>query len=111
MKLPTNTLKNLTISAGIATALAGSASAKDIEAPKPVRTICKAAPIKSESKTIKEIFSTADINKDGKLSAEEFNKAYLAIVVQEKAKAAKAAKIKHPKTRVHIDNCPGCGLG
>ncbi len=76
MKLTTNTLKNLTISAGIATALAGSVSAKDIELRKPKIAICKAAPIKSESKTIKAFFTTADINKDGKLSAEEFNKVF-----------------------------------
>lgn len=111
MKLTINTLKNLTISAGIATALTGSVSAKDIEAPKPARAIFKAAPIKPEGKTIKAFFTTADVNKDGKLSAEEFNNAYRAIVALEKAKAAKAAKVKHPVPRVHIDNCPGCGLG
>ena len=108
MKLSSNTLKNIAISAGIAAAAAGSASAEGIEAVKPIRTICKAAPIKPESRTIKDFFTAADVNTDGKLSAEEFNNAYRAIVVQEKAKAA---KVKHPTPRVHIDNCPGCGLG
>jgi hypothetical protein len=76
--------------------------------PAPIQ--CKAAP---EAKAPKDIFSDADANKDGKLSLDEFNKAYALIVAQEKAKAARPAPPlpKLPGGGGIIENCPLCGLG
>lgn len=122
MKLSNRTLKNIAVSAGISATIIGSASAASIAPSKKGEPGCVVPPIKIPVapipadrvvkklglKSAKDFFTIADVNKDGKLSAEEFNKAYLAIVAQEKAKAAQA---KHPAPPMGPDGCPGCGLG
>ena len=120
MKIPSSTLKNIAVSAGIsATAITTASAANAITPAKPGSgkgcvvipaqvNAKRVAPVKQ--KTAKEIFAEADKNKDGKLSQDEFNKAFSAIVAQEKAK-----QVVKPKLPVMPhgpgNGCPGCGLG
>tara|TARA_B110000908_G_scaffold125939_1_gene147705 strand:- start:13685 stop:14029 length:345 start_codon:yes stop_codon:yes gene_type:complete len=114
MKISSNTLKTIAVSAGIsATAVGLGSAAAENGQPRP--TVCplpsiqaKHVVVRPKHKTAKGFFTEADINKDGKLSAKEFNKAYVAIIAQEKAKAAQA---KRPIPPHDPNGCPGCGLG
>ncbi|MDE0827317.1 MAG: EF-hand domain-containing protein [Akkermansiaceae bacterium] len=118
MKISSKTLKTIAVSAGISATVVGLGSAADIAAAEngqPRPTVCPLPPIQEKRvvvrpkhKTIRDFFTEADINKDGKLSAKEFNKAYMAIIAQEKAKAAQA---KQPILPHDSNGCPGCGLG
>ena len=77
----------------------------------------KVMPKKFAFKTSKQIFAEADKNKDGKLSQEEFSKAFQLIVIQEKVRMAVQQKpVADPKLHVVPPHgpggdCPGCGLG
>ncbi len=116
MNLSNNSLARIALAAGISANVSVAAAGQLViagqegEEPVPAPIQCKAAP---EAKAPKDIFSDADANKDGKLSLDEFNKAYALIVAQEKAKAARPAPPlpKLPGGGGIIENCPLCGLG
>jgi hypothetical protein len=116
MKLSNNSLARIALAAGISASVSVAAAGQLViagqegEGPVPAPIQCKAAP---EAKAPKDIFADADANKDGKLSLDEFNKAYALIIAQEKAKAVRPAPPlpKLPGGEGIIDNCPNCGLG
>jgi hypothetical protein len=107
MKLPSNLLTNLAMAAGLSAA-ATAAPAERPAKPEPIPgppTVCAEAP---ESIAMREAFKRADVNKDGKLTLEEFSNAYMEIVASQQAKAPEPPR---PPIRNIPDNCPGCGLG
>ncbi len=111
MKLSPTLLTQIALTAGIT---ATSAAPISIGSIAPGGKGCVVPAIEKKvsipkQKSAAEFFVKADINKDGKLSKEEFDIAFKAIVAQEKAKQVKKPHIIHPIGPG--DGCPGCGLG
>ena len=116
MKLSPTLLTQIAITAGITATSATPLSIASIAAAKAagdggcVRPAIEKVKAPKQ-KTAAEFFAKADSNKDGKLSKEEFDIAFKAIVAQEKAKQIRKP---HPMPVIPVgpgDGCPGCGLG
>jgi len=115
MKLSPTLLTQIALTAGITAtsatplSIAGIAAAKAAGDGGCVRPAIEKKVRMPKQKSAAELFVKADINKDGKLSKEEFDIAFKAIVAQEKAKQVRKPQPIHPIGPG--DGCPGCGLG
>ena len=105
MKLSPSLLRNLTVSAGIAATIS-TANAKEKPAPAAESALAQPAAKEEVSPEAKAVFLRHDANKDGKLSLEEFDKAFAEI-----RRAAKVAPRPAPEVVPPGDGCPACGLG
>ncbi|MFM7180989.1 MAG: hypothetical protein ACKO2G_05945 [Verrucomicrobiales bacterium] len=105
MKLSPTLLRNLTITAGIAATLS-TATADEKATPPAGGAEAKPAPNDAVSPEAQAFFLRHDTNKDGKLSLEEFDKAFAEI-----RQAAKVAPRPAPQVLPPGDGCPACGLG
>ena len=104
MKLSPTLLRNLTLTAGIAATLS-TVHAEEKAVPANEATAAKPAPNDAVSPEARAFFLRHDTNKDGKLSMEEFDKAFAEI-----RQAAKVAPRPVPVVPPG-DGCPACGLG
>lgn len=110
MKLTPTLLRNITLSAGLAatisTAEADNKSATAAENATESRLAAKPADA-AVSPEARAVFLRHDTNKDGKLSMEEFDKAFAEI-----NRAANVAPQPGPENNLpQGGGCPACGLG
>ncbi len=95
-------LRNIALSAGIAAGIS-TANAEDKPAPADQRSAAKPAATAKLSPEARAVFLRHDTDKDGKLSMEEFDKAF--------AELQGEPKLAPPQQPRPIDPCPGCGMG
>jgi len=75
--------------------------------PEPAKPIRAAQP---KEVNLKQLFTIADKNKDGKLDPKEFEEAYRMIIATQQAQV-KPKIVPAVPPRGHADNCPACGRG
>lgn len=108
MKISPSVIRTIALSAGIVAGIS-SAYAEDQPAPAKERSAAPAANGKVAAKPAgneaeaRALFLRHDTNKDGKLSMEEFDKAFDEIRGE--------PQLAQPPNLRPVDPCPGCGMG
>ena len=106
MKLSPSVLKTIALSAGIAAGISTTSAENKTDPANQKAGARVAAKPAAEEAEAKAIFLRHDSDKDGKLSMEEFDKAFAEI-----RREFKVAPRVEPRRVVPADPCPACGMG